>query len=139
MDLTEWSIAECSVALISAHIPSLQYLFTRFVKQLQQSSTKSVMHGGQLSSDGTRLVTKRGITRHDGGFQRLEGSRIALGFNQTPHQYRVSASRKNHAVSADDLELDDSNTRVPQIHVSKRIDVVSSQSGGDGSFGVEHV
>ena len=133
MDISEWSIAECSVALISAHIPSLQFLFTRFVKELQQSNTKAVMDSGQLSSDGTRLVTKRG------GFQRLEGSRIALGFNQTLHQYRVSASTKNHAVAADDLELHHSNTRAPQIHVSKRVDVVSSQSRGDGSFGVEHV
>ena len=139
MDLTEWSIAECSVALISAHIPSLQFLFTRFVKELQQSNTKAVVDGGQVSSDGTRLITKRGITRHDGGFQRLEGSRTALGLNQTPHQYRVSASTKNHAVAADDLELDYTNTGAPQIHVSKRIDVVSSQSRGDGSFGVEHV
>ena len=71
------------------------------------------MDGGQLSSDGTRLVTKRGVNRHDGGFQRLEGSRTALGFNQIPHQYRVSASTRNHAVAADDLELDHSNIRAP--------------------------
>lgn len=139
MDLTEWSIAECSVALISAHIPSLQFLFTRFVKEIQQSNTKAVIDRGQLSSDGTRLVTKRGITRHDDGFQRLDGSRTALGFNQTPHQYRVSASNQNYAVTADDLELDHCNTRVPQIHVSKRVDVVSSETRGDGNFGVEHV
>ena len=97
------------------------------------------MDGGQLSSDGTRHVTKRGVNRHDSGFQRLEGSRTALGFNQIPHQYRVSASTKNLAVAADDLELGNSNIKAPQIHVSKRIDVVSSQTRDNGSDGIEHV
>ena len=97
------------------------------------------MDDGQLSSDGTRLVTKHGVNRHDGGLQRLEGGRTALGFQQIPHQYRVSTSTKTHAVAADGFELNDSNIRAPQIHVSKRIDVVSSQSRDDGSNGIEYV
>ena len=97
------------------------------------------MDNTQLSSDGTQLVTKRGIRRHDGGFQRLGGSGTALAFNQIPQHYQVSASTKNHAVTADDIELDHSNTRAPQIHVSRRIDVVSSQKSDDGSLGVERV
>ena len=137
VDLTVWSVAECSVALISAHIPSLQFLFTQFVKKMKLPTTP--INGRQLDSDETDLVTERGIARQDGASQRLYFERPTFGFNETPDQYGWSVYAKKYGLSDEEVELEHSNTTAHRIYVSKTIDICSSQSDKDSRPGVERM
>ncbi|MCJ1449715.1 hypothetical protein MMC28_000043 [Mycoblastus sanguinarius] len=112
-DLSAWSIAEVSVALISAHIPSLQFLFTRFVKNIKRRSTRSSSHGTRAGRHDTHSIIKRGVARQDGGFQRLEDERSALGLNRIHDQYGVSAYSQDYSASDNEFELERSNIIVP--------------------------
>lgn len=97
------------------------------------------MDGTHPGSDETHLVTKRGIARQDGRFQRLKGDQAVLGFNQVPDQYGVFAGTREYGVSDDAFELEPSDTMASRIHVSQRIDIVSSHNSRDDRLGAEHV
>ena len=96
------------------------------------------MDGTYPGSDRTHLARKRGITRQDGEFQRLKEDEAVLGLNQIPDQYGVSCTQK-YGVSDDAFELEPSDTAASRIHVSQRIDIVSSQRNRDDRLGFEYV
>ncbi len=67
-------------------------------------------------------------TRREGRFQRLQGERSALGFRELPDQYGAFAYTRKHGTSDEEIELGSAGDMAARIHVSKRIDVVSSKN-----------
>ena len=137
VDLTAWSIAECSVALISAHIPALQFLFTLLVKKAKRTAINSKRTGTQLDGDKSDLVANR---KHpDGSFRRLVDDRDTLGFKSLPDQYGALAYSNKQSSGNDEYELEPADHIASRIHVSRRIDVISSEHESQDRSSLEHV
>ena len=100
------------------------------MRKAKQTTTKS---------DKTYLVSDRIQDISEGGFQRLQGERSGLGFRELPDQYGAFAYTRKHGTSDDEIELDSVVDVRARIHVSKRIDVVTSKNEGGEMLSVEHV
>ena len=100
------------------------------MRKAKQTTTKS---------DQSYLVSDRIQDINEGGFQRLQGERSGLGFRELPDQYGAFAYTRKHGTSDDEIELDSAVEMRARIHVSKRIDVVSSKNEGGEMLSVEHV
>ena len=100
------------------------------MRKAKQTTTKS---------DKTYLVSDRIQDINEGGFQRLQGERSGLGFRELPDQYGAFAYTRKHGTSDDEIELDSAVDVRARIHVSKRIDVVTSKNEGGEMLSVEHV
>ncbi len=111
----------------------------RFVRKVKQTTTIATKNTTQLDSDETDLVGDRIQVRKEGGFQCLQGERSGLGFRELPDQYGAFAYTRKHGSSDDGIELDSAVDMTARIHVSKRIDVVSSKNEGGELLSVEHV
>ena len=109
------------------------------MRKAKQTTTIATKKAAQLDSDETDLVGDRIQVRKEGGFHRLQGERSGLGFRELPDQYGAFAYTRKHGTSDDGIELDSAVDMTARIHVSKRIDVVSSKSEGGELLSVEHV
>lgn len=123
VDLTMWSIAECSVALISAHVPSLHFLFTRFVKKFKRQTTSNTKNSTVLDTDQAGSIQKHGLSRQDSSFHRLPDEQAGPGFTDDFDQYGVSACAMKYGGKDEEIELESPHARPSRIHVSQRIDV----------------
>ena len=93
----------------------------------------------QPDGDETELVANR-QNRTDGRFQGLEDKRYALGFKERRDQYGASAYSKRQSSADEEYELEPTHRIAPKIHVSKTIDVFSSQyNDEDDKPRIEHV
>ncbi|KAL2040958.1 hypothetical protein N7G274_006416 [Stereocaulon virgatum] len=136
-NLAIWSIAECSVALISASVPSLQFLFNRVVGRCAtpRNSTAGARYGSHKEGPGAPI----GVVKRSGSFTRLRIERVDLGFSRIPDNYEVAAYRKGNS-NSEGMELRTSKGPLqPHILVSRSVDVVSHQVVEASAQGVEHV
>lgn len=109
------------------------------MRKAKQTTITATKNAAQLDSDETDLVSGRIQVINEGGFQRLQGERSGLGFRELPDQYGAFAYTRKHGTSDEEIELDSAVDMRARIHVSKRIDVVSSKNEGGEMLSVEHV
>ena len=136
-----WSIVECNVALISACVPSLQFLFLRAINavpglalpRLYTTRTKS----GSRSIDAS---TKQGLPHQSGSFARLKDDLPNLGFAGPQNSYEVSAFKK-YGVVGEEIELGSQKpaSEPAQIMVSRSVDVVSCADDEEQRVGAGYV
>ena len=111
----------------------------RLVRKVKQTTITGTKSAAQLDSDERDLVGDRTQIRKEGGFQRLQGTHSGLGFRELPDQYGAFAYTRKHGTSEDGIELGSATDMTARIHVSKRIDVVSSKNDGGERLSAEHV
>lgn len=104
------------------------------MRKAKQTTINTTGNGTQIDGDKAELVVNR-PNRPDGRFHRLDDNRYALGFKELPDQYGASAYSKKESKRGTEYELE----LASRIHVSKRIDVFSSQYDSDGKPEIEHV
>ncbi|CAD6592673.1 MAG: hypothetical protein ASARMPRED_006620 [Alectoria sarmentosa] len=123
-----WSFVECSIALISACVPSLQFLFVRIINALNGLATPhELTHRTKSSGQNTDTTTKQGLAHQGGSFARLKDERANSGFARAQNRYEVSAYKK-YGVMGEEMELESQKpaaAETAQILVSKSVDVVS--------------
>ena len=124
-----WSIAECSVALISAAVPSLQFLSLRVINALSGNTLpRKHTHRTKSGRPTVNNSTEQSIAPEFGSFARLNDERPSLEFTGARNGYEVSASKKYGAMGGDiELEAQKPVTdETARIVVSRSVDVVSS-------------
>ena len=109
------------------------------MRKAKQTTIIATNNTAELDSDETDLVGDRLKVRKEGGFQRLQGERSGLGFRELPDQYGAFAYTRKHGTSDDGIELDSAVDMTARIHVTKRIDVVSTKNEEGEMLSVEHV
>lgn len=124
-----WSVTECSVALISAAVPSLQFLCLRVINALSGNNLpRKLTYRTKSSRPTVNNSTEQSLAPEHGSFARLNDEVPSLGFTGARNNYEVSAFKKYGAKDGD-IELEAQKPVTDErarIMVSRSVDVVSS-------------